>query len=138
MKLLIAIGFWEDVDSAFRFPHPRNLVDESWESERRASIVTYLRSGVALSLGMGYSHCRFPDGPPPEEMGNADLTDGKYLWPEGLHVYVSKYHVRLPDWFVSDMARARFCVPARFALPRGRPPAIDYSMWIEWASAFTR
>ena len=57
---------------------------------------------------LGYAACRFPDGPHGREMGCCDLTDGFWLWPEGLWIYVSRYHVRLPDEFVAHMRAVDF------------------------------
>ncbi|HEY1188039.1 MAG TPA: hypothetical protein VGE74_10300 [Gemmata sp.] len=36
-------------------------------------------------------------------MGGRDLTDGVWMWPEGLAHYVECHAVRLPDEFVSTM-----------------------------------
>lgn len=35
--------------------------------------------------------------------GNLDLTDGIYIWPEGLAHYVFDHHVRLPPEFVEHV-----------------------------------
>jgi hypothetical protein len=139
--------------------HPRLFVDSSWEAEDKPKIVKYLRSGVRWNAFMGHSYCRFEGGPPDKEMGSADLTDGVWLWPEGLHVYVERYHVRLPDEFVEHMRRNGFRIPAGLSTPfwhavQRMPPALrsklqipegisnqpvpehveDMSFWEEWCS----
>jgi hypothetical protein len=49
---------------------------------------------------MGYSPCRLCDN---VTNGNLDLTDGSYLWPQGLAHYVRDHHVRLPAEFVAHV-----------------------------------
>ena len=39
--------------------------------------------------------------------GNLDLTDGVYLWPEGLAHYVREHDVRLPDEFTEHVRRRK-------------------------------
>lgn len=46
---------------------------------------------------MGYSPCRLCGL---ASNGNLDLTDGTYIWPEGLAHYVLEHSVRLPDEFI--------------------------------------
>jgi hypothetical protein len=135
---LIAIGFWEDPGSKHAFPHPKNIVDPEWERQNRNKIVSYLKSGIIYGQGFGYSHCRFNDGPPPAQMGSADLTDGKYVWPEGLYVYIQSFNVYLPDWFISDIKQKNFKIDTNVILPRATPSVYDYSLWLAWARSAKR
>ncbi|NQU20851.1 MAG: hypothetical protein HQ567_06175 [Candidatus Nealsonbacteria bacterium] len=102
-RSLELIGYWREVGSNTSWLHPRDLIDESWERDNKAKIVRYLKSGIRINEDLGFSHCRFSDGPPDEMMGDAELTDGVWLWPEGLAVYVERYHVKLPAEFVAHM-----------------------------------
>ena len=130
---LIAVGYWQS-DWFDELPDPRALVDPLWELERRWRVVDYLRTGAVLLDYLGYSFCRFRGGPPDERMGSADLTDGTYLWPEALWIYVERYHVVLPPDFVAHMERQAFLVPAAEELdPSARP--WDFQPWIRWAKA---
>lgn len=65
-------------------------------------------------------------------MGHRDLTDGVYVWPEGLAHYVKAHAVRLPDDFLAHVRtqlehehapgglRAR--IGKLFGAKRGMPP----------------
>lgn len=92
------------------------------------AVALYLRSGFLESFELGYSFCRIGgdacvkshqshfgspissvdggggEGEAIEEgsiaMGCCTLTDGKYLWPEGLAHYVECHAVRPPSHFV--------------------------------------
>lgn len=48
----------------------------------------------------GWSHCRYRCGIDDETMGHACLTDGKYIWPEGLSHYIDRHDVWLPQTFI--------------------------------------
>jgi hypothetical protein len=86
------IGYWrEELDD--RWPDPRDLVDETWDERERGLVAAYLEEGLRPWACAGYSHCRFCG----KTNGCAEVTDGVYLWPEGLAHYVREHSVRLPD-----------------------------------------
>lgn len=105
------VGFWSLGGLRPYYPHPRLLASPEWERHRLSKIADYLRSGVSVAEYLGYSHCRFPDGPSGAEMGCRELSDGVWVWPEGLSIYVNEYSVRLPDEFVEHMAKNGFEIP---------------------------
>ncbi|WP_164012624.1 hypothetical protein [Pyxidicoccus trucidator] len=127
------VGYWKGTGEDARWPHPRDLVDPSWEKERRQQIVSYLQRGVVILECLGYSHCRFPGGPPGAQMGCRELSDGAWCWPEGLAIYVRDYDVRLPDEFVAHMAANGFCVPEGLDRAELLELGYDPRFWIEWA-----
>ena len=86
MKLKL-IGYWLEADANRVYPHPRELVDPLWHPDIRERIAEYLLIGSVFNDSWGYSYCRFEDGPPQKEMGTKELTDGVFVWPEGLHIY---------------------------------------------------
>eukprot|EP00903_Cladosiphon_okamuranus_P019116 g17588.t1 len=107
---LIEVGFWADPrDERDERPHPTRLVDEEWgKTTSSLAVGLYLRCGFLESFELGYSFCRLgcggggaASGGSNKFMGCTTLTDGKYVWPEGLSHYVSEHSVRLPDDFVS-------------------------------------
>lgn len=63
----------------------------------RDRVVDYLRSGCVQRVQMGFSTCRFCGQP----NGTAELTDGAYLWPEGLAHYLTDHAVRLSEEFAA-------------------------------------
>jgi hypothetical protein len=143
--VLRAVGYWRGVDDLF-LPHPRRLVRRHWRAADRPRIVRYLQGAAVLFRGMASSHCRFgcfrPDGNGScPEMGGRDLTDGVWVWPEGLAHYVERHAVRLPDEFVATMAAHGWDPPPRPVMPAGTRAALasgsggrvwDASFWRWW------
>ncbi|CAM9353458.1 unnamed protein product, partial [Ectocarpus sp. 6 AP-2014] len=107
--VLVDVGFWADPrDSGDKRPDPAQLVDEEWGGTVEAvAVALYVRSGFLESFELGYSFCRFGccgDGSS-KFMGCTTLTDGKYVWPEGLAHYIEEHAVRPPDDFVAFSLR---------------------------------
>jgi len=136
-RQLKVIGLWRVPGVRLHWPHPRELVDRHWPLDERQRVAAYLRAGTSLGGYCGYSWCRFPGGPPDDEMGSADLTDGDWVWPEGLAVYVERYAVRLPEDFLRAVAARGY-----------NPPPVepgDYHLavysdaeWVVWTRATRR
>lgn len=100
---LIAIGYWRDLDTPEHpavWPEPQRLVNVTWP--HRDPVTAHLNRGVEFLGSMGISGCRFCN----QTNGSLDLTDGVYLWPEGLAHYVSEHGVFLPEAFVAHVAEA--------------------------------
>lgn len=152
LKLL---GYWSEPDCDRMYPDPKDLVDPNWHPDLRERIADYLRRGVFFRGSWGYSNCRFEGGPAPQEMGSKDLTDGMYVWPEGLHVYIARYNVVLPEEFVSHTKECGFSIaPEKRFIPKefaayaksARSPAstpleiadVDHDYWIQWAEGYVR
>jgi hypothetical protein len=108
------------------------LVDYEWEATRLSSIVAYLRSGVRINRELGYSYCRFKNGPPDYQMGDSDLTDGVWVWPQGLPIYVERFHVRLPDEFIRHMEKNSFTVPGGLDSQKLEMESVDFEFWKVW------
>src|SRR5262245_61506295 len=127
--LLKAVGYWRGLEDLF-LPHPRWLVRRYWRTADRPRIVRYLRGAATLARGLASSHCRFGCFPADEEgacpeMGGRDLTDGVWVWPEGLAHYVERHAVRLPDEFVTTMAANGWDPPPQPELPAGTRSALS-------------
>ena len=95
---LIRIGFWKS-GSEPSWPSPASFVDPSWDANERELVEGYLRDGMVVRTWMGPSFCRVCG----QAVGTKDLSDGVYLWPEGLAHYVAVHSVRLPSSFVEHM-----------------------------------
>ena len=96
------VGFWQGDDEPYTID-PHDLVDPSWEKSNRGKIIEYLKNGHVVDNYFGYSWCRFKCGIDDSSMGDADLTDGEWIWPEGLFHYIEKHNVKLPDEFIARM-----------------------------------
>ncbi|MBN8883879.1 MAG: hypothetical protein J0H73_16400 [Salana multivorans] len=96
---LILIGYWAG-PGAGDWPGPQCFVDHDWDEEEREQVADYLLRGLVSRAYMGYSPCRICGC----DNGALELSDGTYVWPEGLRHYVVEHGVRLPSGFV--LARA--------------------------------
>ncbi len=115
IQKLTKIGFWaaqpDELLSVLLnvldpLPDPRTLVDPDWEKADREKLAAYLDAGERVETFFGYSWCRFGCDNH-SEMGTADLSDGVYLWPEGLSHYVRVHKVRLPEAFARHARKER-------------------------------
>ena len=85
------IGYWMDHDQP-DLPDPAELVDHSWNPRERQLVAAVLGAAATHRPGEGCSICRICGAP----NGFLDLSDGRYVWPEGLSHYVAEHSVRLP------------------------------------------
>ena len=92
------VGFWHS-NAEPHFPKPVENSDSLTEDERK-KVCKYLKSAEKLDAYFGYSWCRICDKEG-SAMGCWDMSDGEWLWPEGLAHYVKKHKVKLPDEFVA-------------------------------------
>jgi len=132
--VLKGIGFWREGWSDLVLPHPAELRFEGWANREKKSLVEYLNSGLLLNCQLGCSWNRFEPGSRGESMGSCERTDGVWLWPEGLSIYLSRYNVRLPPAF-REHARAK-----RYACPQGLDAGtleyteVSLAEWVEWST----
>lgn len=85
-------------------PHDWLDVREPLTVDELRTCTAYLRAGMLESYEHGYSHCRFRTcAGAGKSMGCATLTDGVWVWPEGLPHYVEAHDVHLPLDFVSHI-----------------------------------
>jgi hypothetical protein len=98
MTTLRLIGYWNGSSSG-KWPDPRATIDERWDAEEREGVGIHLRHGVVARSFLGSSKCRLCE----QYVGNLELTDGVYVWPEGLAHYVVEHLVRLPAEFVEHV-----------------------------------
>ena len=135
--MLNAIGFWIGDLRDQKLAAPQELVG-AMPADQRARLGDYLAAGMTHEQYFGVSWCRFGCGISPSLMGSRDLTDGTWVWPEGLAHYVREHEIVLPDEFVRH---ALFSTTP--ALPVGkerdfvsRPrEQVDYVFWHGWCSA---
>lgn len=92
------LGYWSEGPGS-PWPDPRDLVDPTWDEGERETVALYLSQASILFASMGASRCRFCG----KANGTLELTDGLYVWPEGLAHYVSHHDVRMPAEFVEHV-----------------------------------
>lgn len=132
---LKGVGYWAGRDNPY-LPHPKFLVDPEWHQGERNQIIEYLQSGHSCSQWRGFSYCRFKCGIDDWHMGYRDLTDGEWIWPEGLAHYVEKHQIRLPDSFVASMQKNSWLVPKKINFSFWREIGVTCSDWIKWAREY--
>jgi hypothetical protein len=142
------------------WPDIRRAVRVGWESEARERLVGYLRDGHRCNGALGFSACRFECRANYIILGSGELTDGEWIWPEGLPHYVERHGVTLPEAFVAAAAARGWRVPPVdrvgelvpgvliYNYPRrgdqetleklwdrmrAVPCRVDASVWLEWA-----
>jgi hypothetical protein len=135
---LKAVGYWwshpnDNFPADGQFPDPTLLVSPSWCETERGQIVAYLQGGHTYSQWRGLSYCRFECGIPDSDMGSRCLTDGVWVWPEGLAHFIDYHNVRLPDEFVGAMRHNDWQVPQEVGGVARREHGLpDPTFWINW------
>ena len=95
----------------------------------------YLRTGSTVNSWCGYSWCRFGCGIQGPEIGSRDLSDGEWLWPEGLAHYVSVHSVRVPDEIIDRAFGPRTKDAALLSgLGKVDRREMDRTWWLRWAA----
>jgi hypothetical protein len=123
-KSLIAIGYWiTSLNDDSRFP-PQEFV----RTRLGAEVASYLRSGETYEQYRGLSWCRFQCVVSYSEMGSRDLTDGTWVWPEGLAHYVESHGVDLPSKFLDHISSS----VGKIASSRHQGDLVDFSFWETW------
>ncbi|MCB1257651.1 MAG: hypothetical protein KDB26_11120 [Microthrixaceae bacterium] len=102
---LIRIGYWAG-SASDPWPSVEAFVDVTWDQEERQRVLMHLRQGVLARAYMGFSTCRLCG----ERNGSIELTDGRFIWPEGLAHYVEVHGVRLPARFVDSVDEIQSCL----------------------------
>ena len=108
----IHIGYWAqsgdpDADryeqQGFPLPWPADFVDDAWDANERARVVSFLKAAPKVEHWRGSSSCRFGCD---LNNGSTDQGDNKYVWPEGFAHYVETHNVRPPAEFVEHVLRS--------------------------------
>jgi hypothetical protein len=135
------VGYWGSGEGSglLALPRPQTLVRPGWHVEDRGRIVAYLRSGSVCLASPGLARCRFTESC--GYLGSCDLTDGEWLWPQGLEHYLLAHDVCLPEAFVETMRANGWRVPPDLdsgevltAMEETGQFFGDLSHWLDWAS----
>lgn len=103
---LVVIGYWDGPHTRPGWPNPVQFIDAEWDADDRELVVDYIAGGHISRAYAGYSPCRFCG----QRNGALELTDGVFVWPDGLRHYVVDHAVRPPKRFVEHV-RARVEAP---------------------------
>jgi len=99
---LIGIGYWYS-DREPHLPHPRKFQDPNWDEAEKQMVLKHLKCAQPAIRWRGFSSCRFECGVAWEKMGSMCMTDGNFIFPEGLVHYIEEDDVRLPQEFVDHV-----------------------------------
>ena len=97
--------------------------------------MAHLRAGATFETYREAASCRFACGPAGRNLGRRDLTDGRFVWPEGLAHYVLVHSTRLPEAFVEHVRAEAGPRDRRPRAPRARAGMIDDAPWLAWGRA---
>jgi hypothetical protein len=136
--MLKAIGYWmTGLDDELQ-PAPQELVGEM-PAEHRGRLIAYLAAGMIHEQYLGYTWCRVGCQIDPAQLGTKELSDGTWVWPEGLAHYVREHRILLPEVFVCDALTKPSPVIPGWADKNGplsehKVPA-DERYWQQWCSS---
>jgi hypothetical protein len=126
---LLLIGYWSHpTDSAEHsrgWPDPRDLAG-AWSADNRLATLAHLRRGKVFRTFAGRSECRICG----LDLGEQELTDGVWAWPQGLEHYIEKHDVRLPDTFVAAARLSEASIPSWLA-------SLEVELWLQAGDAST-
>jgi len=132
--VLKLIGYWmEDLRESFCLP--QELAGEL-PGDVREHVVRYLRAGAYGRGFGGFSWCRFSCGADQGVMGTKELTDGEWIWPEGLAHYVEVHGIILPAEFIERVLRLGSPLSAPDLQPDSASleSMISLDYWLAWCA----
>lgn len=111
VQALECVGFWaseQDPD----LPDPADSIDRAWRQAEGDQVLSYIEQAYDLPYACsGFSSCRLGCSGTPADIGTQDLTDGTYLFPEGLSHYIRVHSVRPPEEFLEHIRSNHYTVP---------------------------
>ncbi len=151
-KKLKAVGYWQERiyvesetfpkkqigwDGSEWGPYPQGVIAALGTVQYPSAVSEYLRAGTRVVSWRGLSNCRLDCGASHREMGNACLSDGEWIWPEGLVHYVEWHEMPLPSIFVETILGKH---NAQLAATDWTNLEIEYDggYWNEWFEALSR
>ena len=115
------IGYWAAAphwswhpshhDGEPAWPDIRRAVLPGWRSAEREQLLAYVRSGHRCRGFLGFSACRFECRSTYSSLGSGELTDGEWIWPEGLVHDMERRGVVLPEEFVASASGRGWRLP---------------------------
>ena len=156
-KRLKAVGDWQSDSNRPYYPHPKYLVEQGWRKSDRNQIIAYLKAGHLCGCWhRRYTSCNFgcfssdrfeklnqiEQRKLQREMLNMGshylLSDGEWIWPEGLAHYIEKHNICLPDEFILTMQKNSWSIPQNIDFQHYWQLGVNVSFWINWAIEYTQ
>ena len=101
------VGFWSTTDS------PDKHIDASWDINERSIVINYLKNAKVKDYYLGWACCRLDCKKDIKKVGDmynvglhigcTDMTDGKYIFPEGYVHYLEIHNVKPPQEFIEHV-----------------------------------
>ncbi len=115
-------------------PDPRLVIATLGEASVDDRLLAYLDSGHVVGRHMGYSQCRCCGR---EVVGTCDLSDGEWVWPQGLSHYLREHGLPLPEPVLSTFQDREYQVPLSAPSPPVPDEAweYDFSFWHDWTES---
>lgn len=127
---LHAIGYWYSTYEP-HLPHP--IANQSRrDPPTRDAVRAHLQRGEVWMAFSGHSYCRLCDCND-ASMGSCDLTDGVWIWPQGLTHYLDTHDIELPATFLDHVASGSRIDERPLALLRELHASISRERWLAWA-----
>jgi len=91
------VGYWYSTYEP-DLPMPE---ETEWSEEDKEAVCKYLDEGEVYGTYRGMSTCRVCE----KFNGHQDLTDGFWVWPNGLSHYIREHNTKLPLEFLMHVER---------------------------------
>lgn len=135
MRIRNHIGYWLRDLTDERYCAPQEVVG-NLPPDVRTKLADYLDAGITdrFLTQFGFSWCRFFCGVAGTQMGSRELTDGFWIWPQGLSHYVREHGILLPDQFIAHvLAQEGPPVSSEDFSGFLGPPSM--ALWVEWCAS---
>ena len=131
-KTLKLIGYWKEKtfrNEVSKYPDPNLIAFQcvNWEDDDKNRVCQYLKDGNTLFRYRGFSLCRICE----QFNGSTELTDGVWVWPQGLAHYVEAHDILLPEDFIDHVYSNNGNVPKMDIDSKDYVVSDDF--WLEWA-----
>lgn len=93
------LGYWKTgrANDPSDLPWPEDFIDFDWDLGVRDAVLAWMEAQQHIQSWRGYSWCRICGF---GSNGTTDMSDGTYVWPEGLLHYIREHGVRPPQEFI--------------------------------------
>lgn len=124
------IGYWMEkgIENP-KYPDPNLSAFQcvNWEEYDKNRVCQYLKDGKMFEGYFGFSSCRICNK---LKNGALELTDGVWVWPEGLAHYVECHDILLPEEFFQHILSNNGKVPNLDIKPNDYE--VSEKFWLEW------